>query len=582
MVIILSEENHEKKIAEASRIALEIREGNSPLGSLLHSIYQRLSRNEILTFAHYKANDFLKKSIEKYAVIKGNTVRLIPSENKSTSNNKIKQNIREALLDTKSLYVNEVDKQNQVYQRVLGKFQENGITIGDIHIIEKNIKNIDVNDYRKKRLKNILDLFGRILNFKSIKRSGAYEEVIWEANGNVKISFRVKDDSILVNASKTIPGEDIGSDVGTISDNDLEYALFNWCEKNSPKGDNLKEKIYPMEKSTQTSSPQHLLLNVLDNKQVCPQHYLITFEVPKEKYFDLIPGQFFHIICDPDGENTLLENGIKRGYTLTLRRPFSVYRVHYANFNRKILATPTVVPYELKKFIKRPINKIEFLYKVVGIGTTNLSEIKKNKLLDLIGPIGNGFNVEKGEAPIEKVVLVAGGIGVAPLVALAERFRYLGSSVYLYYGALKKEFVRLLKPDSAVPLGFANGKAEFINLIINEFSEIGTEVRICTDDGSVGEKGPVTDVLEKDLKLGELPKEGINIYTCGPLEMMKKVSKLAHEYSIPCQLLMEERMACGIGACFSCTCKIRCKNGKIERKRVCVDGPVFDSEGIIW
>jgi dihydroorotate dehydrogenase electron transfer subunit len=573
----------EKKIIEATKTALEIREGNSPLGSLLHSIYQELSINEILTFAQYKAYDFLKKSIEKYAVIKGNTARLITGENKSPANSKIKNEIREAFLDAKSLYVNDVDKQNQVYQRVLGKFQGKGITIGDIHIIGKNIQNIDVNEHRIKRIKELLYLFGRILNFKSIKRNGACEEVIWEANGNVKILFRIKDDLTLVNAVKTIPEEEIIADVGTISDKDLEYALSNWCERNPQKGDFLKKIIYQMEKSITVSSPYHLLLKVLENKQVCPQHYLITLKVPPKKDFDLIPGQFFHVICDPYWENTMLENGRKRGYPLTLRRPFSFYRVHYENFNRKILATPTVIPYELKKFIKRPIHKIDFLYKVVGIGTASLTTIKNNKHLDVIGPIGNGFNIEKEEAPIEKVVLVAGGIGVAPLVALAEKFRYLGSSVYLYYGALKKELLRLLRPDSTVSLGFANGKDEFIKLITNEFMDIGTEtVKICTDDGSVGEKGPVTDVLEKDLKTGDLPKVGINLYTCGPLEMMKKVSKLAHEYNIPCQLLMEERMACGIGACFSCTCQVRSKNGEIERKRVCVDGPVFDSEDIKW
>jgi len=249
--------------------------------------------------------------------------------------------------------------------------------------------------------------------------------------------------------------------------------------------------------------------------------------------------------------------------------------VHYADFDERLLAVPNILPCEIRDVVQRPVSKIDILYRVIGEGTKNLSHVRPGNLLDVIGPIGNGFNIDRRSTG----VIVAGGIGVAPLVAL---LRYLGVNVFIYLGALTQELLRPVLRDSAVERGSING-TEFCERIIKEFKEIGAEaVKVCTDDGTIGEKGFVTDILEADMKAGVISSSGITIYACGPSEMMRKISDLARKYEVPCQVLLEERMACGIGACFSCTCRIRGKNGKVEKKRVCIDGPVFNSKDIIW
>jgi dihydroorotate dehydrogenase electron transfer subunit len=218
----------------------------------------------------------------------------------------------------------------------------------------------------------------------------------------------------------------------------------------------------------------------------------------------------------------------------------------------------------------------------VGKGTKRLSEISRGSYLDAIGPIGNGFQIDK----VGTAVIVAGGIGVAPLVALSERLRYLGSEIILYLGALKKDLFRPIlgsRPDSTIEDGFANGSKGFLQLINNEFKEIGAKkTTVCTDDGSLGEKGLVSEILKNDIESEVLPISNATIYACGPGKMLRAVSDIAHKYKIPCQVLLEERMACGIGACLSCTCRVRGEKGEVERKRVCIDGPVFKSEDLLW
>jgi dihydroorotate dehydrogenase electron transfer subunit len=577
-----------EKIAESAKTALALRGGCLQVGTLLHSIYQRLTRQEILVFSQHLAEKFIAESLAGYALIKGDEIQLLNFRKKSNACQKIATKIQAAFLDAKSLYVNTPDKgedhKNQICQRVLRRFQRDGITVDDIRTLEKKISIEDVKKHRKNRLPKLIHLLGKILNYKCGSANEPYKEVIWEFNGQAKISFQVTDKKILVKASRVMPEGDVVSEIGTISDEQFERALLKWCENNPTKSDELIKYLNPMEEfdwSSKFKSPKQLLLKVLGNKELVPEHFLITLQIPQVSNIELQSGQFFHIICDPDGEKTLTDDGNQRGYALTLRRPFSIHRIHYANFSRMLLNTPTIIPYEIKEVIERPVTQIDILYKVVGEGTKSLSKVTPGTFLNVIGPIGNGFKIEKTDT----AVIVAGGIGVAPLVALAERIRYLGSRVFLYLGALRKELLLpiLSRADSTVDFGFANGTTEFLELINDEFKQIGAEkVKVCTDDGSLGEKGFVTEILERDIKTGNLSENNVTIYACGPTEMMKALSRIAYEHQIPCQVLLEERMACGIGACFSCTCKIRGKNGKMEKKRICADGPVFRSKDIIW
>jgi dihydroorotate dehydrogenase electron transfer subunit len=201
--------------------------------------------------------------------------------------------------------------------------------------------------------------------------------------------------------------------------------------------------------------------------------------------------------------------------------------------------------------------------------------------LDVIGPVGNGFDITK----VKSAIIVAGGIGYAPLLLLAERLRYLNSEIYLYFGALSEELLRpiVMRSDSSVDLTFADGTPELLRVIQEEFTDIGAKlVRVSTDDGSLGQEGFVTDLLVNDINRNMYRIEDSIIYGCGPASMLQKVSEIAGEHGFQCQLLLEERMACGIGACYSCTCRIKGPDNTVHKKRVCVDGPVFKAKEIVW
>ncbi len=573
--------NLRKKVAEAARKGLEIYDGISPVATILHSVYQNLCDREIFVFAKHEAEDFLKESIKQFATIEKN---LVKAKDREVFRGKtpLEKEIQKAVLDAKAIYP---EHKNQIYQSVLWRFREKGITLENIRKVVERTEPQAEKAHLKKRYHEILLLLGKQLGFRGKLAAREPNRIIWKGPKGETCSFLIKDKEISVRACRRMPKKTIVSEIGIISYRKLEYGLHQWCNNNVPRGDDIKKHLNPMPQNRDTRSaqktPRLLALRVLKNKEVCPEHYLLTVQIPKGQNTEPRPGQFFHIICDPDGEKTLSDNDKERGYALTLRRPFSVHRINYENFNRLFLATPTMIPYEIKDLITRPVSSIDFLYKVVGEGTRNLSKVRSGSYLGAIGPIGTGFAIEK----VDTAIIVAGGIGVAPMVALAERLRYLGSKVFLYFGALRSELLWpiLSRADSAVGRGFANGTPEFLAVIKSEFKEIGAkQVRVCTDDESLGEKGPVTHLLERDMKSDNLPMGNSTIYACGPSDMLKAVSVLANENKVPCQVLLEERMACGIGACFSCTCHTWGKNRKEERKRVCVDGPVFDSEEIKW
>ncbi len=214
------------------------------------------------------------------------------------------------------------------------------------------------------------------------------------------------------------------------------------------------------------------------------------------------PGQFLHILCGGD---------------TYLRRPISVCEV----IDKK---------------------SIRFVFQVKGKGTEALLSKNEGDMIDILGPLGNGFNIKTG-----KCVLVGGGIGVFPLLQLSKE----------------------LKDDVTVLLGFRS-KADV--LMTDEFAEYAN-VQVATDDGSFGHHGYVTDLLREILKGSGIDK----IYTCGPTPMMKIVSDIAGEFSVDAEVSLEERMGCGIGACVTCACTVAGK-----RKRVCKDGPVFNASEVEW
>lgn len=204
--------------------------------------------------------------------------------------------------------------------------------------------------------------------------------------------------------------------------------------------------------------------------------------------------------------------------------------------------------------LRRPISihgveasKVKLVYEVLGKGTRALACKKTGELLDIIGPLGKGFSYKQSTkaGPI-KNILIAGGMGIAPLFFLAQK-------------------IKVTKP--LVLIG-----AKTKNQLLGEaaFKKLGCQVQIATDDGSKGFKGKVTELLEKILPAN-------SIYACGPRQMLKAVAQIAHKNKINAQLSLEEHLACGIGACLGCV--VETKSGY---QRVCKDGPVFYTDELTW
>jgi dihydroorotate dehydrogenase electron transfer subunit len=207
-------------------------------------------------------------------------------------------------------------------------------------------------------------------------------------------------------------------------------------------------------------------------------------------------------------------------------------------------------PFGIASIIRR--SSIEIVYRVAGRGTSILTGVKPGQVLTLLGPLGKGFPLPlKGALP----VLIGGGSGFPPLHFLAQ---LLGPTAHFFIGSRDRD---CLPP---VP-------------IMKSFRDVCAKVHIATEDGSCGTCGMSTDVLNKFLSKEET-KSHLVIYACGPHAMMAAVSRIAAEHGIPCYVSMEERMACGLGACMGCS--IPQKAGGY--KRACKEGPVFDSRDVDW
>lgn len=208
-------------------------------------------------------------------------------------------------------------------------------------------------------------------------------------------------------------------------------------------------------------------------------------------------------------------------------------------------------------FLRRPLsicdaNKetIRIVFQIKGEGTKALAGKKIGDILNVLGPLGKGFIVEKDE---RDVVFVGGGLGAFPLYMPAKD----------------------LGENSMVILGYRNKEAVYL---YEDFKKAGCNVILTTDDGSCGNKGFVTDFLANIIDKKNISK----ILTCGPYIMMKKVAQIALKNNIPCQVSLEEHMGCGMGTCLCCVTKIKDNTGEQKNLCVCKDGPVFDAREVIF
>jgi dihydroorotate dehydrogenase electron transfer subunit len=208
---------------------------------------------------------------------------------------------------------------------------------------------------------------------------------------------------------------------------------------------------------------------------------------------------------------------------------------------------------------------VDIVYLVVGRLTGILAQCQPGQRLEIWGPLGNGFM----PAAADHLIMVAGGIGQTPFVALARQ--QLGLRTY-------GEPPQGETSSPKVTLCYGARSAEYL-AGIDDFRQLGVEVDISTDDGSAGHHGLVTDLLTKNLA-GQVGSP--RIVCCGPESMMEAVAKIAALAKVPCQVSLETPMACGIGICFSCVARVRQPDGEWDYKRTCVEGPVFDSSAIVW
>lgn len=281
---------------------------------------------------------------------------------------------------------------------------------------------------------------------------------------------------------------------------------------------------------------------ILSRQEIVPGHFLLTFRAPAMAKVAQ-PGQFVHVRC---------------GDTLDplLRRPLSLHG------------------------IDRSKGTLTLLYRLVGKGTARLSRMRLGEAMDVMGPLGRGFSLSLPSGRVvNEAVVVGGGIGVAPLLPLIEALLNQGSRVTVLLGARSADGLLRLKA----------------------FEQTGARVEIATDDGSLGVKGNVADLLTTRGTV--LPVGSSCVYACGPVPMLRTIWQMCAAQQVPLQVSLEERMGCGVGACLACVCRVtRTDEGKNKEisddnyvkssfvqateldwkyARVCVEGPVFWGEEVL-
>jgi dihydroorotate dehydrogenase electron transfer subunit len=245
------------------------------------------------------------------------------------------------------------------------------------------------------------------------------------------------------------------------------------------------------------------------NRPLHENHNLLSL-LNLDAMIEPLPGQFY-----------MLQTG--KGYDPLLKRAFSLFR--------------------------RTPDGLQILYRIKGKGTSILRSLKEGAVVDMIGPLGNGYPLPSRE---EVPLIIAGGIGIASVFSLAEK---LSGNAFVFYGARVEEEL----------------------FMTDELQEIYRDLVVCTDDGSCGRKGTVMDVLDDFMGSQPVKMGKPVIYACGPHPMLKEIAALSATLGVTAHVSLEEHMACGIGACLGCV--VKTKGGY---KRVCKEGPVFDAGEIEW
>jgi dihydroorotate dehydrogenase electron transfer subunit len=268
--------------------------------------------------------------------------------------------------------------------------------------------------------------------------------------------------------------------------------------------------------------PVDIAAEVIANRRLSADYNILALDAPEIAHA-AAPGQF-----------VMVKAGA--GHDPLLRRPFSVFEL-------------------LRDRAGNP-SGISLLNKRIGPSTGLVFAATIGQRVRCLGPLGRPFSI--ADAPAD-AWMIAGGVGLAPFVTLAEALRARGTRATLFYGA-------------------RNGDELFC---LDLFRSLGVELVLTTEDGSVGERGRVTAPLERQLK-GRPPSAAVMIYACGPEGMLAAVARLATRYGRPCQVSVERVMGCGLGGCYSCVVPMRAEGGGFHHVRSCLSGPVLAADQILW
>lgn len=364
----------------------------------------------------------------------------------------------------------------------------------------------------------------------------------------------------------------------------------------SPLSDNYSENVDVFK--------GEVLENIPVGKNVKTKHYVIRFKTTKSVLIS--PGQFVMIDTLSVNERKNIDKRLANSSLVSLKerkefhdiitqrsylkRPFSIQRAYYENFDSDYLKnlrlppalatiTHTVFPHEF-----------EILYKVIenGTGTNELKEITKGEYIKMLGPLGKKVDLSKLRSEgIEEVHLIGGGVGMAPLIFFGQAFRYYSFKIKAFIGI---DNIDTLLIDT---LSFAGDPKDayvyFDNLskiglnkedIFLSCEEIDSSNNLNTEMFNGYFEGFVSMQYESYLKKVEKP-EKILVISCGPKRMLKALNKITLNHKIQMKVLLEKRMGCGIGVCMSCVCPTK-KESSEEYSRVCIDGPLYDSKDIDW
>ena len=265
-----------------------------------------------------------------------------------------------------------------------------------------------------------------------------------------------------------------------------------------------------------------------DIRDLGARNYLLTISTPEQARL-VRPGQFIMLKCVEDADDNPL-----------LRRPFTIFNIHRQTRSGKPAG-------------------LELLVKDVGMGTHRLVHSSPGQAFNCLGPQGRGFQISADmRNRVELACLIAGGVGIAPLFLLAQALLAQNVKPVLFYGGASIE-----------------------DLVLREYFErLGMEIFYSTEDGSFGERGVITQPAGEYLKAHA--RKNVRVYACGPWGMMKAAHLLAVQNNLQCEVSLEARMGCSLGACLGCVVRSRDHQGEEQYLRVCQDGPVMSSRLIDW